>query len=61
LILCYEAVLGLNVNLAKSKLILVDNVADVDGLPWIMGCGVSPLPLKYLHLPLDAYYKAKYI
>jgi hypothetical protein len=48
----------LNDNLAKLKLVLVGDVADVDGLVGNMGCGVSPLHLKYLGLPLEASYKA---
>jgi hypothetical protein len=59
--LCFEAVLGLKVNLAKLELALVGDVADVDGLTCIMGCGVSLLPLKYIGLPLEASYKAKSI
>ena len=58
LFLCFEVVSGLNVNLAKSKLVLVGDVADVDRLVGNMGCGVSPLPLKYFGLPLEASYKA---
>ena len=27
----------------------------------ILGCGVSSLPIKYLTLPLEAYFKAKSI
>lgn len=34
---------------------------DVTGLAWILGCGVSSLPLQYLGLPLGASYKAKHI
>jgi hypothetical protein len=36
------------------------DVANVDGLIGIMGCGVS-LPLKYLGIPLEVSYKAKSI
>jgi hypothetical protein len=61
LFLCFEAVSGLKINLAKSELVLVGNVDNVDGLAGIMGCGVSSLPLKYLGLPLGASYKAKHI
>ena len=48
LVLCFIRVSGLKVNLAKSKLVPMSDVADVDGLASIMGYGVSPLPLKYL-------------
>jgi hypothetical protein len=62
LFLCFEAVSGLKMNLAKSELVLVGNVDIVDGLAEILGCGVVSLPLKYLGLLLEAsYYKAKHI
>lgn len=61
LFLCFEAVSGLKFNLAKSVLVPVGIVANVDGLASILGCGVSSLPLKYLGLPLGACYKNKSI
>jgi len=69
-ILCFEVVSGLKVNLAKSVLVPVGDVVDVDWLAgvvdvdWlagIMGCGVSLLPLKYLGFPLGASYNTKSI
>lgn len=47
------------VNLAKSELVPVGNVDNVDGLIGILGCEVSSLPLKYLGLLLGASSKAK--
>jgi hypothetical protein len=61
LFLCFEAVLGLKINLAKSVLVPVGCVDNVDGLASIVGCGVFSLPLKYLGLPLGASFKAKSI
>ena len=61
LFLCFEVVSGLKINLAKSKLVPVGNVDHVEGLAGILGFGVSYLPLKYLVLPLGAFYKAKHI
>jgi hypothetical protein len=61
LFLCFEAVSRLKVNLAKSVLVLVGNVDNVDGLASILGCGVSSLPMKYLGLPLGTSFKAKSI
>ena len=61
LFLLFEAVLGLKANLAKSELVLVGNVDNVARLAWILGCGVSSLPLKYISLPLGVSYKAKHI
>jgi hypothetical protein len=52
LFLCFEVVLRLKINLAKSELILVSVVDDMGGLAHILGCRVSSLPMKYLGLPL---------
>jgi len=51
----------LKINLAKSKLVHVGNVNNVDGLTSILVCGVSYLLLKYLGLPLGASFKVKSI
>jgi hypothetical protein len=56
--LCFEAILGLRINLAKSEIIYVGEVEDVEELTNILGCRVSSLPMKYLGLPLGASYKA---
>jgi hypothetical protein len=61
LFLCFEAVSGLRINLAKSELVPVGNVMNVEGLASILGCRVSSLPMKYLGLPLGASFKAKSI
>lgn len=61
LLLLFEVVSGLKVNLAKSVLVPVGNVDNVDELAGILGCGTSALPLKYLRIPLGASYKAKSI
>jgi hypothetical protein len=54
LFLLFEDVPGLKTNIAKLELVLVENVDNVAGLAWILGCGVLSLPLKYLSLPLGA-------
>jgi hypothetical protein len=59
LFLCYEAVSYLKINLAKSELVPMGNVDNVDGLVGILGCGISSLSLKYLGLLLGALYMAK--
>lgn len=61
LFLCFEMVSGLRINLAKSKLVPVGNVINVEGLGSILGYRVSSLPIKYLGIPLGASFKAKYI
>jgi hypothetical protein len=59
LFLSFKAVSGLKINLAKSVLVPVGHVDNMDELAGILGCGVSSLPLKYLGLPLGAPFKAK--
>jgi hypothetical protein len=61
LFLGFEAVSGLKINLAKSKLVPVGNVDHLERLAGVLGCGVSSLPMKYLGLPLGAFYKVKHI
>jgi hypothetical protein len=59
LLVCFEAVSGLKINLPKSALIPVGSVVDVDHLAELLGCDTSSLPLKYLGLQLGASFKLK--
>ena len=59
LLVCFEAVAGLKVNLSKSALVLVSSRGKVDQLAGLLGCGMGDLPLKYLGLPLGASFKLK--
>jgi hypothetical protein len=52
-------VLGLRINLAKSKLVPIGNFNNLEGLASILGYRVSSLSMKYLGLPLGASFKAK--
>jgi hypothetical protein len=56
--LCFEAISGLKINLAKSEIVHVGEVEDLEELASILGCRVSSLPIKYVDLPLGASYKA---
>jgi hypothetical protein len=56
--LCFEAILGLKINLAKLEIVPVSEVGDVEGLACSLGCRVFSLPMKYLGLSLDAAYRA---
>jgi hypothetical protein len=47
------------VNLAKSALVTVGSLDDVDQLAGNLACGTTNLPLKYLGLPLGASFKLK--
>jgi hypothetical protein len=59
LLVCFEAVSELKVNLSKSALVPVSSLDDVDQLAGQLGCGTTVLPLKYLGLPLGALFKLK--
>jgi hypothetical protein len=54
LFVLFEAVSGLKINLAKSVLVPVGDVDNMDELAGILGCGVYSLRIKYLGLPLGA-------
>ncbi|XP_028087530.1 uncharacterized protein LOC114288243 [Camellia sinensis] len=57
-LLCFEAMPELRVNLAKSELIPVGQVARSSVLAAMLGCKVVSLPVTYLGLPLGASFKA---
>jgi hypothetical protein len=57
-LLCFEAVSRLKVNLGKSELVAVGEVGNIGSLAEYLGCRVAGLPMKYLGLPLGAAYKA---
>jgi len=63
LFLYLEASSSLNINLAKSELVPMANVEQVERLAGLLSCevSVSTLPVKYLSLTLGASYKAKHI
>ncbi|KAJ9701371.1 hypothetical protein PVL29_006637 [Vitis rotundifolia] len=54
----FEASSGLRINLAKSALIPVGEVVEVEELSVELGCKVGSLPTVYLGLPLGAHHKA---
>ncbi|RVW74669.1 putative ribonuclease H protein [Vitis vinifera] len=54
----FEAAFGLRINIAKSKVILIREVEDIDELAVELGCRVGSLPTVYLGLPLGANHKA---
>jgi hypothetical protein len=59
LLVCFEAVAGLKVNLSKSALVPIVSLDDVDQLVGLLGYGMGDLPLKYLGLLLGASFKLK--
>ena len=59
LLVCFEAVAGLKVNLSKSPLVPVGSLDNVGQPAGLLGCGSGDVPLKYLGLPLGASFKLK--
>ena len=58
LLMWFEAVSGLRINLEKSELIPVGRVENIDDLALDFGCKVGSLPSTYLGLPLGAPFKS---
>ncbi|RVW93922.1 hypothetical protein CK203_028234 [Vitis vinifera] len=54
LLMWFEAISGLKINLDKSELIPVGRVSNVVELASVIGCKVGVLPATYLGLPLGA-------
>ena len=52
ILLWFEAALGLRINLAKSEIIPIGEVVEIDELAVELGCRVGSLPSQYLGLPL---------
>ena len=61
LLLCFEAVVGLEIKLAEFDLVLVGFMEEVGSLASILGCKAFSLPMKYLCLSLGAQFKGKSI
>ena len=58
LLLCFQVVIGLKVNVAKSEMVPIGEVNNVHALAEILGCRVGILPMTYLGMPLGASHKA---
>ena len=54
----FEAASGLRINLAKSELIPVGEIEEIEEMAVELGCRVGSLPTIYLGLPLGAQHKA---
>ncbi|XP_010653273.1 uncharacterized protein LOC104879995 [Vitis vinifera] len=54
----FEAASSLRINLAKSELIPVGEIEDIEEMVVELGCKVGDFPVKYLGLPLGAHHKA---
>ena len=54
LLLCFQAIIGLKVNVQKSEMVPIGEIDDVHALAKILGCKVGTLPMSYLGMPLEA-------
>ena len=61
ILIWFEAVSGLKINLGKLELVPVGMVDNFDLLLIVLGCKKGTLPMKYLGLPLGAKFKDKAI
>ena len=61
ILIWFEAVSSLKLNLGKSELVPVGMVHNFDLLLNVLGCKQGTLPMKYLGLPLGAKFKDKTI
>ena len=52
ILLWFEAILGLSINLEKSLIMPMGNVKDLDILAFELGCKTGTLPTTCLGLPL---------
>lgn len=57
-LLCFEGISGLKVNLGKLEMIPIGAVDDIDDLAQILGCKVALLLTVYLGLPLGSSFKS---
>ena len=58
LLLCFQAVTSLKVNVAKSEMVPIGEVNNMQALAEILGCRVGALPMTYLGMPLGAPHKS---
>ena len=61
ILIWFEAVSDLKINLGKSELVPVGVVHNIDLFLVVLGCKQGSLPMKYLGLPLGAKFKDKTI
>ena len=57
LLMWFETISGLRINLDKSEILPMGRVENVEILALKLGCKVGSLPSTYLGLPLGALHK----
>uniref|UniRef100_A0A7C9ALA2 Reverse transcriptase domain-containing protein n=1 Tax=Opuntia streptacantha TaxID=393608 RepID=A0A7C9ALA2_OPUST len=61
LLIWFQAVSGLRINLSKSSILPVGQGVNIQALAGVLGCKIESLPITYLGLPLGAKFKEKAI
>ena len=59
ILIWFQAVSSLRVNLAKSSIVPVGHVNNIYLLAGVLGCNIDTFPTSYLGLPLNAKFKEK--
>ena len=54
---CFQAFIGLNVNVGKSEIVPIGEVTNIHNLVNILQCRVGSLSMIYLGMPLGTLYK----
>ena len=54
---CFQAFMGLKVNVGKSEILLIGMMNNLAALANILHCKVGSLPMKYLGMPLGTSFK----
>lgn len=57
LLLCFQVVTSLKVNVFKSKMVPIGKVDNVKILVGLLGCKVGNPPMSYLGMPLGSSHK----
>lgn len=58
ILLCFEAITGLKVNMNKSEVVPAGDVVGVENFAALFCCRAGSLPMSYLGMPLGSSYKA---
>ena len=61
ILIWFQAVLGLRINLAKSSILPMDSVDNIQILARLLGCKIDSFSLTYLGLPLGSKFNEKAI
>ena len=57
----FEALLGLRINLDKSSILPMGRGENMESLVLELGCKIGSLPTEYLGLPLGAKLRLQYV